>query len=249
MPETPDLPTRLRAATRFADFRHVPVCESTQDLAGELETDGVVWADEQLSGRGRLGREWHGAPARDVEVTYRITTTAVPDPTIVAAMLPAAIAAAVERHAGQPIRMKWPNDLLCGGRKIAGILIDAAGNPPARYLIGIGVNVNRTSFPPDLAELATSMAVSKGATVDRECVVFDLGEAIERAFADLEAGRLDRLEREFCSRLGFVGKKVRGIHSGEEFAGRLTSLDLRTAEIDGQKRIHLATTRSIEIAE
>lgn len=241
---TDPLADRLRTSTRFAELVRVPVCESTQDLALELRGSGIVWADEQRAGRGRLGRAWHGAPGLDVEVTLRIEGLRLPDAALVASAIPPAIATALERHAGQRVRLEWPNDLLCRGRKLAGVLIDATGSPPATFLIGIGINGNRTTFPAALAENATSLAVCAGTPVDREQLLLDVAIAVDRAATDLVAGDLDRLESEFRDRLGLVGRRVTMRDARRTLTGVLTGHDLSRAEIDGEE-VRLASVRSL----
>ncbi|MCA8944272.1 MAG: biotin--[acetyl-CoA-carboxylase] ligase [Planctomycetes bacterium] len=244
MSPTDPLENRLREATRFGQLVRVPVCESTQDLAFELSGSGIVWADEQQAGRGRLGRTWHGAPGLDLEVTLRIEGLRLDDAALVASAIPVAIACALDRHADRDVRIKWPNDLLCTGRKLAGVLIDATGNPPATFLIGVGVNVNRTSFPAELAEKATSLSLCSGSPIDREAVLFDVASAIDRAATALADGDLARLETEFRERLGLVGRTVAMRDSQRTLTGTLSEHDLRHAVIEGE-RVRLATIRSL----
>ena len=223
---------------------HVPVCESTQDLAQTLTGSAVVWADEQRAGRGRQGRAWHGAPELDLELTFRIEGLSIHDPPLVAAALPAVIAEVLEPHADHRVRMKWPNDLMCTGRKLAGVLIDATGNPPDSFLVGIGINVNRTTFPSDLTESATSLALCAGTAVDREAVLLDVAQAVDEAVRDLETNDLERLEGAFRERLGLLGKNVVARDANRDYAGELKRHDLRFAEIDGDE-VRLAVLQSL----
>lgn len=250
MSDVPFSSTRLRDETRFVEFTHVPVCTSTQDLAAPAdparpEPDAAFWADAQDAGRGRQGRVWHGAAGLDVEATFRVSGVRLDDPAVLAAALPTAVADAIEPHAGESIRMKWPNDVYCGGRKLAGILIDAVGNPPATFLLGVGVNVNRTDFPPELQERATSLALLTGRTIDRSAVFFDIARAVDRAIADLSDWQLERLGESFRQRLGLVGRRVRLGLAGGDLTGTLTAIDLQEAEIDGQERVRLARVHSL----
>lgn len=244
MSSTDPLEQRLRETTRFGELLRVPVCESTQDLALDLSGSGIVWANEQRAGRGRQGRSWHGAPELDLEVTLRVEGLAVEDASLIAAALPPAIADAIEGHTNQSIRIKWPNDLLCTGRKLAGVLIDAAGNPPDTFLIGVGINVNRTTFPPELLESATSISLCAGGPVDREVVLQDLAAAVDRAAQELAAGDLERLEQSFRDRLGLVGKRVTLREANRTVTGELRHIDLRFADIDGEQ-VRLATAHSL----
>ena len=242
---------RLRHSTRFETIQHLASCDSTQDLARELPSDGLVWADAQRQGRGRgAGRQWLSGAGLDVEMTLRATGITIQDPTTLAAAVPAAIARAldpfVEPHS---IRMKWPNDLYLGNRKLAGILIDALGNPPRTYLIGVGINVNRTEFDPSLRSIATSIALERGRPAPRDQVVCAVGTAVHEAldslsqgdrgpYAQLFAERLQLLEREVIVEL--TGKPAR------EVRGRLRQIDLQFATLEGQPdRIRLARVQQI----
>lgn len=240
------LQVRVRRGTRFAELQHIPVCSSTQDLAAGASGNLAIWADEQLAGRGRNARVWHGAVGRDVEVSFRAENIALDDPATLAAAIPSALAVALEAHAGRPIRMKWPNDLYVGGRKLAGVLIDAAGNPPSTYVIGVGINANRTEFPHELADAATSLALLTGRGVDREALVLDISVAIHNALAQLEQGALGELGAVFANRLGLVGRHVRIRESERAVEGVLQSIDLQHAVLEDGTRVRLARVQQID---
>jgi BirA family biotin operon repressor/biotin-[acetyl-CoA-carboxylase] ligase len=163
------------AATQFAGcLQYFASVTSTSDLALQAAQSGArsgVWiAGEQTAGRGRGSHAWYSSPGDGL---YMTALVAPPIPMQSAPNLSFTTAIAVQsaictvfgftRPAQLDIR--WPNDLLLNQRKCAGILIDTASNPatpsqPAtlRYaVIGIGINVNHTSFPPDLDSIATSL--------------------------------------------------------------------------------------------
>lgn len=192
-------------------------CGSTNAEAMVLANGGApaftaVVADEQTGGRGRLGREWFSPPGVNLYVSVVLR------PAVPAHMMPrlaivtaVALAEAVEAVApGIDAELKWPNDLLLGGRKAAGVLAELASGSPATVVVGIGVNVNlrEDQIPGHLRARATSLAIELGRPVDREALLEALLGRIEAgvgAFeraggaADTEAwirrARLDRVVR------------------------------------------------------
>jgi BirA family biotin operon repressor/biotin-[acetyl-CoA-carboxylase] ligase len=135
---------------------------STQDAAKRMSAGpgDVVVAWRQTAGRGRLGRAWADTAEDGIAVT--VMTDAGPPPRLaVASAVGAACAAEALLH--RAVGIKWPNDVVVDGRKLAGVLTEQAGG---RALIGIGLNVGQTDWPPDLAGRAVSLA-ELGAHVDR----------------------------------------------------------------------------------
>jgi len=163
---------------------------------------GPLWvvAREQTAGRGRRGRPWV-SPAGNLHATLLVTDpappAAAPQLGFVAglALHDAATAAAPALN----LRLKWPNDLLCGGAKIAGILIEGEGAPLAA---AIGIGVNCRAYPADADYPATDFA-AEGATVTSEALFAGLAAAMERrlaqwnrgaGFAAIRAAWLDRAD-------------------------------------------------------
>jgi BirA family biotin operon repressor/biotin-[acetyl-CoA-carboxylase] ligase len=246
MHQPPRIETLLRQRTRFLELVHVLSCSSTQDLATQQagSGDAVFWADHQSRGRGRMQREWHDEPGKDLAVTLRLTTT-LPHPTALPAALPVAVLQACEPFAGRPLRIKWPNDLFLDGRKLAGVLVDAGAGPRATYLIGIGVNVNRVRFPPDLEATACSLATATGHEVDRADLLLAIAERVHAAVGELEAGRHEALEAVFRDRLGLFGQRVR-VDAAQTHEGVLTALDFERLLLDGELVLPLAIVRGIQ---
>jgi BirA family transcriptional regulator, biotin operon repressor / biotin---[acetyl-CoA-carboxylase] ligase len=163
------------ASTQFAGhIHHLPTTPSTNALALKAAQSGArvgVWiADQQIAGRGRGAHTWHSPAGAGLYMTA-LAAPPIPMQSALSLSFQVAIAAqsAIASVAGFRIReeidIRWPNDLMLNGRKVGGILIDTASNPataarPAtlRYaVIGIGINVNQASFPPQLDAIATSL--------------------------------------------------------------------------------------------
>lgn len=225
----------LQQTTRFRVLRHVAECGSTQDLAAAEAGDqpAVFWAEHQTAGRGRHGRTWHDEPGADLAVTFALPGLRLDKPLWLAAAAPLAVLEALEPHAGTALRLKWPNDLMLRGRKLAGILIDSLAAKPGTWLVGVGVNANRTRFPPELGEAATSLALHTGHEVALPDLLRDVAQSLDRALAEMEAGRIDRLQELFTQRTGLLGRDVVVRTADRRAEGRLARLDFDGLELEG----------------
>jgi BirA family biotin operon repressor/biotin-[acetyl-CoA-carboxylase] ligase len=196
---------------------HLRATTSTNDRARELAQAGaphgtLVTAGEQHSGRGRQGRTWSAPPGRAL-----LLSLVLRDPP---ALLPLAAALAVAEVAGPDAAIKWPNDVLVDGRKVAGIL--AEGRPHEGWaVLGIGLNValRVEELPAELHETAGTLGLEPA---DLEPTLARLLAALERALA-LDAGALLKAYR---ARDALAGREVawaggHGRAAGIDGAGRL----------------------------
>ncbi len=141
---------------------------STNDVAARAGRLGsaeglVVFAETQRAGRGRQGRRWSSAPGLGLWFSVLLRPCGTGP---LALLVAAAVSRTVEEATGRAAGVKWPNDVLLDGRKVAGVLIEAAD----RFaVVGIGVNVNHGAedFPPELRKRAGSLALALGQPVDR----------------------------------------------------------------------------------
>ena len=130
----------------------------------------VILADQLADGQGRFGRYWH-APPGGVWMTVAFANTLLPEFTSLYPLAAGLACCETIRHHGVAGQLKWVNDVHVGGRKIAGILTETVIGPchgEEYVLVGIGVNVNNESFPPELADLAVSMRGVLGVSLDLE---------------------------------------------------------------------------------
>jgi BirA family biotin operon repressor/biotin-[acetyl-CoA-carboxylase] ligase len=171
-------------AGRFGHvYRYEELCTSTQRLLHDDDPEGAVAvAEEQTEGRGRLGRTWH-APARTsvlVSVLLRpeIEPSRLPELSLVAG---GAVAEAIADVTGIDPAIKFPNDVLVGGRKVAGILAESS---EGRVVLGVGVNANQTTdeLPGDAQTQPTSLRVELGEPVDRATLLAAILLRLERAY-------------------------------------------------------------------
>jgi BirA family transcriptional regulator, biotin operon repressor / biotin---[acetyl-CoA-carboxylase] ligase len=179
---------RLRG--RFGrPYLYVETCPSTQRLLGPEHAEGTLAvAEEQTEGRGRLGRHWHSPPGVSVLCSILleppVETQRLPELSLVAGE---AAAEAIATVTALGPEIKLPNDILLGGRKVAGILAEARDG---RVVLGIGINVNLTEdrLPTEVHLPATSLRVELGREVDRAELLVELLAVLERRY-DMWAGR------------------------------------------------------------
>ena len=151
----------------------VATCTSTNDLALAEARAGadhgtVVIADAQTAGRGRLGRVWASPPGRHLYLSALVRVDPRLRPPLERAALTLAVGVgvvdAVRAAGAASAGLKWPNDVLVGDRKLAGVLCEATGDV---IVVGVGVNLGPGGLPPDLAARATTLADVVGAAIDR----------------------------------------------------------------------------------
>ena len=181
---------RLRG--RFGrPYEYVVSTPSTQLLLPPEAPEGaLVAAGEQTAGRGRLGRSWLAPPGTSLLCSLQLRPTVsserLPELTGVASR---ACAEAIAALTGLESEVKFPNDVLVGGRKVAGILAEAREE---RVVLGVGVNVNvpADELPQSLDRAATSLLVETGRELDRAELLAELLERLERRYdAWLSAAR------------------------------------------------------------
>jgi len=191
--------------------------DSTQSeifrLAEAGAADGtVVVADTQRRGRGRRGRGWHDVPGESVLVSLlvrpRLAVAALPQLSFVAAV---AVAEALEATTRLTPRLKWPNDVLARGRKVAGILLESrsGGAEGPAVVVGIGVNLAQRAFPEELADRATSVLLETGRAPERDAVLEALLESFERWRGRLERDGFAAVRDAWRARTETLGRRVR----------------------------------------
>ncbi len=207
---------------------------STNDEAARLRDAGAgprvaVVADEQGRGRGRGGRAF-ASPPGGFYVSLLVAAAPGDLPGPLAAAIALAAVTAVETVSGVSCGIKWPNDLWVGRRKLAGILLEAAG-PRVPVVAGLGINVH--GVPEDLPEAirgqATALDLEAGRHVDRGALLTALLVQVDRWSADLRFPHPRRaLERAWRERLLFVGERI-----SYEIGGVRRSSILRDASLEG----------------
>ena len=184
---------------------------STNDLAIRAaergEPEGTIYvAGSQTAGRGRLGREWFSPPGAGLYVSVIVRQESVmPWITLAAGV---AVADGIQTASGLPVEIKWPNDIIASGRafrsrrKLAGILAEAsAANDGSPYVVlGIGINLRRTAFPPELADRASAIELELGREIDGGDVLAETLVALNGRMNTLMQGDSEPLLSEWLAR-------------------------------------------------
>ena len=173
-----------------SNLHHFRTVDSTMRVAASLARAGcaegtAVSADRQTAGRGRLGRKWHSEAGKGVYLSVVLRPSCRPAQapmlTLVAGL---ASKKAIERVASVECDIRWPNDILIGGRKCCGILVEMESSSTrlAHVVVGIGVNANQLEFPEELADLATSLRIETGRRWKRVAVQEALLSSLEECY-------------------------------------------------------------------
>lgn len=218
-------------ATPF-EVRWLPTTTSTMDVAAALAGDGarhgtVVVADEQTSGRGRRGAPWASPPGAGLYLSF----VARPSSTNLSLLTLAAgvgVCEGIQSVTGLGPDLKWPNDLIVGRRKLAGILAEgiAIGAPGQSVIIGAGINVLRAAYPPDVVARATSLEDELGRAFDRQELLSSVLTSLAHRLEQLDSNPGDILRAWRAMSPNAVGTRVdwdgkSGVTAGIDDAGAL----------------------------
>ena len=208
---------------------------STNDIVEKLARDGVregvaVFAEAQTRGRGRLGRKWLSPAGKGLWFSVLLRPRLLPgEATRLMIMAANALVRAVEQIGVANVEIKWPNDLLVGGRKAAGILTEmhAELDRIQHVILGVGVDVNldRADFPVRLRSSATSLKLATGRTVDRAALAVRLLRELDYEYRRLREGQFAAMAAEWAERCGTLGRNVRLRVGRREVRGRAEGLD------------------------
>jgi len=214
------------------EIRRFARCGSTMDEARVLALAGapeglVVLAEEQTAGRGTKGRTWHSPPGTGLYASFLFR------PATESTLIPAAVGVALREAAAETapdVRLKWPNDLVWDGRKIAGILCEGgADEHGSRFVVaGIGINVGQApgDFPPELAARSASLRMAAGCPVDREALFARLCAALDTWYNTFTRGAGEEIVREFEAGMIFaLGDRISFEAAGARIEGTYLGLD------------------------
>jgi BirA family biotin operon repressor/biotin-[acetyl-CoA-carboxylase] ligase len=208
---------------------------STNDVIEKLARDSVqegvvVFAEAQTKGRGRLGRRWISPARKGLWFSILLRPALRPqEATQLTVASATALRRAIQRQTGLPAEIKWPNDILVGGKKVAGILTELhAELDRVRYVIlGIGVDVNLAAgeFPPELRKLATSLKIESGRTISRAELATTILRELDADYARIGGGDFAKVADEWEAHCQTIGRNVT-IQIGERrLRGRAEALD------------------------
>jgi BirA family transcriptional regulator, biotin operon repressor / biotin---[acetyl-CoA-carboxylase] ligase len=253
---TPPGGTSLRPALWLGCQRvELDECDSTNDEAARLARAGarhgtVVTARAQRAGRGRDGRSW--ASPRD---TGLYLSAVVRPPLALVDVPPMTLAIGVGlcdavRAMGAHAALKWPNDALVRGRKLAGVLVEAhsQGNRLDAVIMGIGVNLRGSGLPPELAQAAIALDEAAGAPIDRDAFLDHLLAHVERWIDRYVASGLSAIAPAWHERM-VTGVAARARSAGTELCGEVAGLDGDGALLlrDNLGQLHRVRSGDVEV--
>jgi len=195
--------------------------------AGEGE---IVVAESQEKGRGRLGRHWFSPPFRNLYLSVILRPKMPPHQApLITLMAAVATAEAIEKTSGLHPMMKWPNDLLMKGRKLAGLLNEIHSETDRIHfvILGIGVNLNtdERTFSKEIRTFATSLKRETGKTVSRKIFLQHLLQALEKWYDVLHRQGGSPILQAWRNWAQVGGKQVRITSFGEQLTGKAVDVD------------------------
>jgi BirA family biotin operon repressor/biotin-[acetyl-CoA-carboxylase] ligase len=211
--------------------------------------DGATFvADEQSRGRGRHGARWASPPGENLLCSIVLRRGLAPERAgTLTLAVGLALRDAVQPRVQVPIRIKWPNDLYANDRKLAGILLESqlqAGKVEV-VVAGIGLNVAMRALPDEIAGVATSLALCGATSLEREVLLADVLEAIERRLEAHVARGLGPVLDELRAHDALLGRRVRS----DEVRGQACGISDAGALLirDDRGRVHALRSGSVSL--
>jgi BirA family biotin operon repressor/biotin-[acetyl-CoA-carboxylase] ligase len=217
-------------------IRYFSRIDSTNQYAKRIAEEGaedgtLVIADEQTAGKGRSGRHWVTPPGEAIAFTLLLRPPLSPDRiSMVTLVMGMAVAEAFRSLYDLPAGIKWPNDIVTGGRKLCGILTEMSAEvQKVHYIvIGVGINANMCAFPDEISQIATSLKIETGQDVNRAQIIARTMECFERCYAVFEKdGDLSGLMDDYNALLINRGKVVRVLDPAGEYSGTALGINRR----------------------
>lgn len=219
-------------------------------LAGQGAAHGtMVLADTQTAGRGRRGHSWISPAGSSISMTLILRPDVPPAQVAKISLLTAlATANAIRRVTGLDVRIKWPNDIVAGGRKVCGMLMEMDATPEkvASVVAGVGINVHQTQFPEEIAHSASSLDLLAGRRISRADIVRAFLQEYERVWALGD----EAMMRAYRERSATIGQRVQVIGLNGTYTGTAQDVTesgslLVRADEDGGVREVLAADVSV----
>lgn len=209
------------------ELRQFATIDSTntylKNYVREIEQDAIegicALADKQTAGRGRMARQWHSPSGAGCYLSIllkpQLAIDQIPLITLMAAIV---VQETVKQYCALTSDIKWPNDLLINGSKIAGILTETGfENGALKFLVlGIGVNLNHSFFPEELTYSATSIFLQTGINIDRDQFVYQLLKNLDQWYQQLHRAPQTIITKWQHSSSYAYGKKIYIEHNNEK---------------------------------
>lgn len=212
-----ELEQGLKTKTMGQSIYFYEETDTTNNRARELALEGapegtLVVAEKQTAGRGRRGKVWESPLGTGIWMSLVMRPQIMPaEASVLTLLCGLATAEAIEVETGLSVGIKWPNDILINGKKAVGILteMDCEMSQVHFVIPGIGINVNTTSFPPEIADIATSLYLECGKTVSRRRLVHKVLERLEEHYETfLRTGSFTAMLEDYRKHCITLGKEV-----------------------------------------
>ena len=195
--------------------------DTAAQYANEPGNDGlVIIAEYQTAGKGRAGNKWFSEKGQSL-----LCSVLLINEELNAELLSLTIAVATAEAIDETARIKWPNDIILNGKKVAGILLESKQSEHGRvYIIGIGINCHQKEFPSEFNSAATSIDLESGKICDRILLARRLLSSIEHCINSSRT-KPENVLKEWKQRSLLQGQRITVIHNGREFSGNCIGID------------------------
>lgn len=218
---------------------------STNDYLKKLGSSGckngtVVAAREQVSGKGRLGRQWQAKKDECIAFSFLLRPNIAPSE--VAAITPLAglaVCKAIRKFTGIDCKLKWPNDIIVGRKKLVGILTEMSAEfDGVEYIVtGIGINAGAKEFPEEISKKATSLMLETGVAIDKNKLLACVLEQIENDFMSNNLTLSENALEEYKDLCATIGRNVTFFRGSKQLGGIAVGVDkkgeLKVMQNDG----------------
>ena len=204
--------------------------DKAKELAAKAEEGTVIVAEEQTSGKGRLGRSWSSPGRIGIYASIILKPDMEPFNAAKLTLLGAASVALALEDCGIESQIKWPNDIIIGGKKVAGILTEMSCELGiVNYIIlGIGINVNQSveELPPELVDKATSLRIAEGKAIKRKYLLAQVLNRLDELYVQLkETGDIEQALDICRERSAVIGKDIIVVQGRKQRPGHAVSIN------------------------
>lgn len=233
------------------DIIYLDTTTSTNDIVKEMAEKGaseglIVIAEEQIKGRGRMGRRWITGKGKALAVSILLKPDIKPDicPSITSLIALSAVKA-IRKATNYDIMIKWPNDLVLNNRKLGGILTEMSmeGIKVKYIIIGLGLNINQEVFDDDIKNIAVSLKSFSGKNFDRRIILSEILNYFESDYENFKRYGLEYFVEDIKRYSIIFGKDISVIDGNKIVNGKVVDIDkeggliLKTSEGELRKII------------
>jgi BirA family transcriptional regulator, biotin operon repressor / biotin---[acetyl-CoA-carboxylase] ligase len=204
---------------------------STQKIAAEYArnkiNDGlVIFTEEQTAGKGRVDNKWHSNRSESILCSIILSDNKL-NSELLSLTCAVAVAEAIGKSANGEAKIKWPNDIMLSGKKVAGILLESTTDGDSNIcIIGVGINCHQTeaSFPDELKPIATSIDIENRSITDRISLAKRLLTSMEH-WLEMADQKSENIINQWHNLSIQLGHRVKLIYNGREFSGNCIGID------------------------